>query len=157
MQTNLIFCKTSFIQSFTSVRPPSDVSTHQYWICLWAANKKMPYIELLHKGHKYHFVCVQFITQWICYLVWCSKNNVWFKICCMCGPLHEDEQGLGDLLEPIHNISVLIQIVAWKTCWDWWMVEMSNEKGSGKSVLVHNMMMMTFILSSYLLRKVLIR
>ena len=51
-----------------------------------------------------------------------------------CGPLHTDEQRLGDKLEPIYNSSVLIQDIAWKTCWEQWTIETSGEGGFGKSV-----------------------
>ena len=53
-----------------------------------------------------------------------------------CGPLHMDEQELGDQLEPIYNSSVLILDVAWKTCQERRMIRTSGKRGSGKSVLV---------------------
>ena len=43
-----------------------------------------------------------------------SKNELISNV--PCGPLHTDEQALGDQLEPIYNSSVLIQDIAWKTC-----------------------------------------
>ena len=49
-----------------------------------------------------------------------------------CGPLHMDEQGLCNQLEPTNNSSVLIQDVAWKTWWEWWM---SGKSGSGKCII----------------------
>ena len=52
------------------------------------------------------------------------------------GPLHTDEQGLNDQLEPIYNSSVLIQDVAWKTCRERKTIETSGKWGPGKSVLV---------------------
>ena len=54
---------------------------------------------------------------------------------CSGGPLHIDEQRLDDQLELIYNRSVLIQDVAWKTSQEQWMIEMSDERGSGRSVL----------------------
>ena len=45
------------------------------------------------------------------------------------GPLHTDEQGLDDQLEPIYNSSVLIQDVARKTCRERWTVETRSERG----------------------------
>ena len=38
-------------------------------------------------------------------------------------------------LEPIYNRSVLIQNVAWKTFQERWTIEMSGERGSGRSML----------------------
>ena len=52
-----------------------------------------------------------------------------------CGPLHMDEQRLNDQLELIYGNSVLIQDVAWKTCWEWWMTETSGKRESGKSMV----------------------
>ena len=46
-----------------------------------------------------------------------------------------DEQSLDDQLEPINNSSVSIEDVAWRTCQEWWMIEMGGERVSGKSVL----------------------
>ena len=51
------------------------------------------------------------------------------------GPIHMDEQKLDDQLEPINSNSVPIQDVAWKTCWERWMIGTSGERGSGRSVL----------------------
>ena len=48
--------------------------------------------------------------------------------------LHMDEQGLGDLLEPIYNSSVLIQDVAWKACRERLAIRTSSGRGLGKSV-----------------------
>ena len=53
-----------------------------------------------------------------------------------CGSLQTDEQVSGDQVEPIYNISVLIQSVASKTYRERWMIEINYEWGSGKSVLV---------------------
>ena len=53
-----------------------------------------------------------------------------------CGPLHTDEQVMGDQLESIYKDSILIQDVARKTCRERWMIEMNSNRGSGKSVLV---------------------
>ena len=53
-----------------------------------------------------------------------------------CGPLHTDDQGLGDQLEPIYKTSVLIQDVAWKTCRERRMIGTSGERGLGKSLPV---------------------
>ena len=57
-----------------------------------------------------------------------------------CGPLHTDEQGWSNQLEPIYNGSVLIEDIAWKTCQEQWMIGMSGRKESEKSVLAacHN-------------------
>ena len=52
-----------------------------------------------------------------------------------CGLLQTDEQELGDQIEPIYN-SLLIQDVAWKTYWEQWTIGRSDEKESGKTVLV---------------------
>ena len=56
------------------------------------------------------------------------------------GPLHADEQELGDQQEPIHNSSLLMYDVSWKTCRERWTIETNGERGSGKSVLAarHN-------------------
>ena len=43
--------------------------------------------------------------------------------------------GVDDQLELISSSSVLIQDVAWKTCWERWMIETSGERGSWKSML----------------------
>ena len=45
-----------------------------------------------------------------------------------CGPLHTNEQGLGDQLEPIYNSSVLIQDLAWKSFRMQWSID---ELGGG--------------------------
>ena len=47
---------------------------------------------------------------------------------------YTDKQGLTDHLEPIYNSCVLIQDVAWKTCRERMMIEMSGERESGKPV-----------------------
>ena len=52
------------------------------------------------------------------------------------GPLHTDEQGKGDQLEPIFNSSVLIQDVAWETCRKQWTIGTSGGRGSEKSMPV---------------------
>ena len=49
--------------------------------------------------------------------------------------VHMDKQRLDDHLEPIYNSPVLIQVVAWKTCQERWMIEMSGERRSGRSML----------------------
>ena len=49
-----------------------------------------------------------------------------------CRLLHTDDQGLDDQREPIYNSSVLIQVVAWKTCRERWPIERSCERASGK-------------------------
>ena len=51
-----------------------------------------------------------------------------------CGPLHTDEQGLVDLLEPIYNISVLMQ--PGRPAGSDGTIETSGERESGKYVLV---------------------
>ena len=51
-----------------------------------------------------------------------------------CGPLHMDEQGLGDQLKPINNSSILLQGVAGKTCRERWTIGTSGKRGSGKSM-----------------------
>ena len=43
-------------------------------------------------------------------------------------PLHTDEQGLGDQLEPNFNCSVLIQDVVWKTYRERWTIGTSGER-----------------------------
>ena len=53
-----------------------------------------------------------------------------------------DKQKLDNQLEPIYSSSVPIRDVVWKTCREWWTTEMSVERGSGKSMLATNMMMM---------------
>ena len=61
----IIFCKTTFILSYTTVGPDNNISIHLHWIDQQAANRNMPYIELLqddnnvglpvyHKRQKYH-------------------------------------------------------------------------------------------------------
>ena len=50
------------------------------------------------------------------------------------GFLHLDEQRQDDQREHIYNISVPIQDIALKTSWEQWMIEMSEERGSGRSV-----------------------
>ena len=46
-----------------------------------------------------------------------------------------DEQMVDDQLKPIYNSSVSIQDVAWRTCWELWMIETGGKRGSEKSVL----------------------
>ena len=46
-----------------------------------------------------------------------------------------DEQRQDDQQEPIHNISMPIQDVVWKTSWERWTIETGSERGSEKSVL----------------------
>ena len=53
-----------------------------------------------------------------------------------CEPLHMDKQRSDDQPEPIYNSSVLIQDITWKTSWERWMIEMGDERGSGRSKLV---------------------
>ena len=69
-----------------------------------------------------------------------------------------DEQGLDGQLETIYSSSVPIRDVAWKTCWEWWTIETSGEKGSGKSVLAarndddniyYSMLFLNVILASW--------
>ena len=50
------------------------------------------------------------------------------------GLLHTDEQVLDAQLELTYSSSVQTQDVAWKTCWWRWMIEMSGEEESGKSM-----------------------
>ncbi len=52
-----------------------------------------------------------------------------------CGPLHTDEQRLGDKQELVYKIGVLIQDVAWKTHQGRWTIRTSGERGSGISML----------------------
>ena len=51
------------------------------------------------------------------------------------GPLHMDDQRLGDQLVPIYNSSVSIQDIAWKIFRERWTIETAGDRGSGKSVL----------------------
>ena len=51
-----------------------------------------------------------------------------------CGPLHTDEQELGNSLEPIYNSSVVIQDVAGKTFPEQWTTEKNGERESRKSI-----------------------
>ena len=46
-----------------------------------------------------------------------------------------DKQRQDNQLEPIYNSSVLIQDIARKTSLEQWMIEMGDERGSGRSVL----------------------
>ena len=46
-----------------------------------------------------------------------------------------DKQKQDDQLELIYTISVQIQDVAWKTSRERWMIEMGDERGSGRPVL----------------------
>ena len=39
---------------------------------------------------------------------------------------------LDNQLEPIYDSSVPIQDVAWRTCWEWWTIEMGRERGFRK-------------------------
>ena len=64
---------------------------------------------------------------------WRNKDEL---VVYSCGPLHMDEQRLDDQQELIHNSSVPIRDVAWKTCWERWTIETGGERGSGRSVLV---------------------
>ena len=50
-------------------------------------------------------------------------------------PLNMDEQRQNGLLEPIYNSAVPIQDVALKTYREQWMIEMVNERGSGRFTL----------------------
>ena len=50
------------------------------------------------------------------------------------GPLHTDEQVSGDLLELIYDSSVQLQYIAWKTCWQRWIIETNSKRESRKSV-----------------------
>ena len=52
-----------------------------------------------------------------------------------CGLLHIDEQRLDNQLEPIYSCSVLIQDLAWKTCWERWTIGTNGKRGSRRSVL----------------------
>ena len=49
------------------------------------------------------------------------------------GPLHRNEQRLGDQLELIHSSSVSIQDVAWESSREQWTID--GERGSGRSML----------------------
>ena len=51
------------------------------------------------------------------------------------GPPSTDEQVLDDQLELIYSSSVWTQDLAWKTYQKRWMIEMSGEGESGKSML----------------------
>ena len=64
---------------------------------------------------------------------WSSKGEIISDVL-LWNP-HTDDQVYSDQLEPIHNRSVLIQDVAWKTCREWSTTGMSGRRGSGKSVL----------------------
>ena len=49
---------------------------------------------------------------------WISKNEFISDV--LPAPLHMGKQRLHDQQEPIYNSSVLMQDVAWKTCWEQW-------------------------------------
>ena len=51
------------------------------------------------------------------------------------GPLHTNEQVLGDQLELLGNSSVRTQDIARETCQMRWTIETNGEIGSGKSLL----------------------
>ena len=53
-----------------------------------------------------------------------------------CRPLHMDNQGQDNQLEPTYNSSVLIQGVALKTYRKQWTIEKGGGRGSGISVLI---------------------
>ena len=56
-----------------------------------------------------------------------------------------DEQMQDDQLEPIYNSSVPIQYVDLKTYRERWTIEKVGEKGSGRSVLAADIMMMILL------------
>ena len=56
---------------------------------------------------------------------------------------------MDDQQEAIYNISVAIQDVVWKSCWEQWTIETGGERGLRRSVLPCHMMMMIIIILEY--------